>query len=219
MTSLLSPADNATVTTVTKLEIELQRTETVTQITCSQCSRTGEVRKVEFAPPASIGSAISFQRVPDGWWLHGSAMFSVKGTCPHCFEQRSSVRADSEEAGAPSTREEPHPKATMDSDHDRPVDSLGEPPPFDAASIIEGDAPEPQQNSANAAAAQDLFERVERVCKHGGSVLVSGSSLFNEATRRAHVKMSNDHGIDLTASATGKTMIGALESALAKAGL
>jgi hypothetical protein len=215
MASLLSPADKETVTTVTKLEIELQRSETVTQITCSQCSRTGEVRKVEFTPPASIGSAISFQRVPDGWWLHGSAMFSVKATCPDCFEQRLAVgiRSDSKAEGAPSTREEPDPKAPMDSDHD----SLGEPPPFDAASIIEADAPEPHPNASKPGAARDLFERVERVCEHGGSVLVSGSTA--KESRRAYVKLSNDHGIDLTASATGKTMVAALKSALAKAGL
>ena len=81
-------SDNKTVQTV-KLaaEIELLRTETVTRVTCTHCSLTGEVRKVELKPPANVGSSITYRRVPDGWWVHGSSLFEIKATCSGCFEK------------------------------------------------------------------------------------------------------------------------------------
>jgi hypothetical protein len=86
MTFRPSASDNETVKTIeTTLEVKLQRTETITRITCPQCSATGEVRKVEIMPPSGFGSSVTFHRVPDGWWGHGVGLFTVKATCPACF--------------------------------------------------------------------------------------------------------------------------------------
>lgn len=67
------------------MNVEFQRTETVTRITCAECPATTEVRKVEVTPPAAIGKAVEYQRAPNGWWIHGSSYFTVKATCPACF--------------------------------------------------------------------------------------------------------------------------------------
>ena len=115
MTSVLSPAIETVKTVKTTVEIELQRTETLTQIRCTQCARTGEVRKVEFTPPASIGGSVASCRVPEGWWVQGATYFGIKGTCPECFEKpfaavvrsNDGSRARSVESGEDAAREKP----------------------------------------------------------------------------------------------------------------
>lgn len=110
----------------------------------------------------------------------GGASAVAKALAIHLRQTVESIRGTNlhrviETLEAASARlEESRPKDAAEVD----LTPLGERPlaaPLEAASIIEAFSPDPHRDSSNAAAAQDLFERIESVCEHGGSVLVSGS--------------------------------------------
>jgi hypothetical protein len=82
----MSRSKHTRTTTKTTVEIELQRKESVSDIRCSRCEAKAEIREVSLTPPGCIGSAITSYRIPDGWWVQGNSFFTLKATCPGCFE-------------------------------------------------------------------------------------------------------------------------------------
>lgn len=73
-------------TTKTTVEIELQRKESVSDLRCERCETKSEIREVTFTPPGAVGSSVTAYRIPDGWWVQGNSFYTLKATCPGCFE-------------------------------------------------------------------------------------------------------------------------------------
>lgn len=78
--------EKSTQTTSIQTELEITRTVTVSEISCSGCEAKAEAREIRITPPKKIGRGTTWTRLPEGWWGQDGFSFDTVTRCPSCME-------------------------------------------------------------------------------------------------------------------------------------